>query len=288
MLPWQDENMDLIACSRMYDVAHAARAAWHGLFARLVGLSGVPLMPFVHMAPAPIEELWARRDMGCVFMCGWPWAMHTEPRPVPLAAPILAPPRYGGQPVYLSDLVVREEAPYRRIEETFGGRMGWTVPHSHSGCNAPRRHLLRYASRFPFAGAVGPLVTPMAVAAAVLEGRCEIGPMDGFAHDLLRRHAPEKVAGLRILDSTDTAPIPFLVAAPGTPARIVHRLREALLALHEDAPARRLLDEVLVRRFVPVDTTAYLTIGPGWAAEAAAVGMELPPGTPPARSPLAP
>jgi len=271
--------MELIACSRMYDIAPAARAAWHGLFARVSQRSGVKLSPFVHMAPAPIEELWARPDMGCVFMCGWPWAMHAEPRPVPLAAPVPSPARYGGRAVYMSDFVVREDAPYASLPDAFGGRMGWTVTHSHSGCNAPRHHLLRYAARFPFAGAVGPLVTPVAVAQAVREGRCEIGPMDGFAHDLLQRHAPEKVAGLRILDSTDPAPIPFLVAAPGTPERIAAKLRDALLALHEDAAARPLLDQVLVARFVPVDTVATLTTGPNWAAEAARSGMDLPPGT---------
>lgn len=274
--------MELIACSRMYDVAPAARAAWHGLFGRVAALSGVPLTPFVHMAPAPIEELWARPDMGCVFMCGWPWAMHGAPRPVPLAAPVPAPPRYGGRAVYMSDLVVREDAPWRALPDAFGGRLGWTVAHSHSGCNAPRHHLLRYAARFPFAGAVGPLVTPVGVAQAVRDGRCEVGPMDGFAHDLLRRHAPDKVTGLRILESTAEAPIPFLVAAPGTPERIAAPLRAALLALHEDAAARPLLDGVLVARFVPVDTVAVLTRGPTWAAEAAAAGMELPPGAPPA------
>jgi ABC-type phosphate/phosphonate transport system substrate-binding protein len=191
------------------------------------------------------------------------------------------PARYGDRPVYLSDFVVREDAPYRSLPDAFGGRLGWTVAHSHSGCNAPRHHLLRYAARFPFAGAVGPLVTPMAVAAAVREERCEIGPMDGFAHDLLRRHAPEKVAGLRVLESTDAAPIPFLVAAPETPRRIVGPLREALLALHEDAAARPLMEQVLVRRFEAVDEAAYLRVGPGWAARAAESGMELPPvGTP--------
>jgi ABC-type phosphate/phosphonate transport system substrate-binding protein len=270
--------MELIACSRMYDIAPAAREAWHVIFARVAALSGVALQPFVHMAPAPIEELWARPDMGCVFMCGWPWAMHAGPRPVPLAAPVPSPARYGGRPVYSSDFVVREDAPYGSLPDAFGGRLGWTVTHSHSGCNAPRHHLLRYAARFPFAGAIGPLVTPVAVAAAVREGRCEIGPMDGFAHDLLRRHAPDKVAGLRILESTDPAPIPFLVAAPGAPNEITAALRTALFAVHEDAGAQAALQDVLVSRFVPVDEVAYLAVGPSWAAEAAAAGMELPPG----------
>lgn len=267
---------DRIACSRMYDIAPAARAAWHVVFARVATLSGVALHPFIHAAPAPIEELWARPDLGCVFMCGWPWAM-TEPRPVPLAAPVPSPARYGGRPVYLTDFVVRDDAPYGTLPDAFAGRLGWTVEHSHSGCNAPRHHLLRYGTVFPFAGAVGPLVTPIAVARAVLDGQCEVGPMDGFALDLLRRHAPERVAGLRVLETTDSAPVPLLVAAHGTPAAVTNALRGALLRLHEDTAAADAMADVLVTRFVAVDEAAYLAVGPGWAMQAAQAGMRLPP-----------
>ncbi len=261
----------------MYDVAPPAREAWHALFARIIALSGVALRPFIHSAPTPIDELWARPDMGCVFMCGWPWAMHAEPRPIPLAAPVPTPARYGGRPVYMSDFVVRADAPYHTLPDAFAGRMGWTVEHSHSGCNAPRHHLLRYAQHFPFAGAVGPLISPMGVARAVREGAADIGPMDSFAHDLLRRHAPDVVQGLRILETTDAAPVPFLVAAPVADARLVTALRETLFALHDDNAARAVMDDVLVARFVPVVVEDYLRVGPDWAAAAAAAGMALPP-----------
>jgi hypothetical protein len=269
--------MTRIACFRMYEVALPARAAWHALFARIFRLADVPLDIITHSAPTPIDELWARSDMGCVFMCGWPWAMHAEPRPIPLAAPVPSPARYQGRPVYMTDFVVRAEAAGTRLPDFFAGRMGWTVEHSHSGCNAPRHHLLRYARQFPFREAMGPLITPMGVARAVREGRCDIGPMDSFAHDLLRRHAPEVVEGLRLLESTEPAPIPFLVAAPGTETGLVAALRATLHAAHEDAEAAALMEPVLVSRFVPVETEAYLRVGPGWAREAAAAGMQLPP-----------
>jgi hypothetical protein len=274
---WQVADMTPIACFRMYEVAAPARAAWHALFARIFRMADVSLETIIHSAPTPIDELWARTDMGCVFMCGWPWAMHAEPRPIPLAAPVPSPARYGGRAVYMSDLVVRADAAGDALPNFFGGRMGWTVEHSHSGCNAPRHHLLRHARHFPFREAVGPLITPMGVARAVREGRCDVGPMDSFAHDLLRRHAPEVVEGLRTLETTDPAPIPFLVASPGADLRLVEGLRGALLAAHEDAEARAAMEPVLVARFAPVDTEAYLRVGPGWAREAKAAGMRLSP-----------
>ena len=69
-----------IACSRMYNVTPEARAAWNAIFEWAESRSGVPLEVIEHAAPAPLDDLWARDDMGCVFMCGWPWAM-ADPRP---------------------------------------------------------------------------------------------------------------------------------------------------------------------------------------------------------------
>jgi ABC-type phosphate/phosphonate transport system substrate-binding protein len=266
--------MDLIACSRMYDVGPSAREAWHVAFARLAEMSGVALRPELHAAPAPLEDLWARADMGCVFMCGWPWTM-AQPRPVALAAPALSV--FGGRAVYRTDFVVRREAPYRSLADTFGGRLGWTVHHSHSGCNAPRHHLLRYGAAFPYAQAVGPLISAAASAAAVRDGLCDVGPLDAYSHALMRHHVPEMVSELRVLESTDEAPVPLLVASPGVPAGDVERLRAGLLSLHRDPVAREALGRVLVERFVAVDEALYDAVLPAWAAEAEAAGMRLPP-----------
>src|SRR3546814_4408496 len=83
-----------------------------------------------------------------------------------LAAPVPSPARYAGRPVYMTDFVVRADAPFRSLEDTFGGRIGYTVDDSQSGCNAPRHHLLRY--RTPqrprlYSASIGPLYTPRKV-----------------------------------------------------------------------------------------------------------------------------
>src|SRR5438477_4750750 len=103
--------MRLIANARMYAVAPAAKAAWQDLFAWIAKTSGVPLTYVDHTAPAPLEALWARDDLGAAFMCGFPFA-SASPRPQAIAAPILSPPRYGGRPVYCTDLVVRADSRY--------------------------------------------------------------------------------------------------------------------------------------------------------------------------------
>ena len=136
---------------------------------------------------------------------------------MPLAAPIPRAPWAGGRPLYRTDLIVRADAPYRTLEDTFGGRAGWTVEHSHSGFNAFRHHLLALPharrGRRSIAEMRGNLVTARNVLDAVREGRIDVGPLDAYWHLLIARHAPELTAGIRVLASTPLTPMPAFVAA---------------------------------------------------------------------------
>ena len=127
--------MKAIANARMYSVSPAVAALWRELLSALIAQAGVSASVIEHAEPAPLDELWKRRDMGAVFMCGLPFS-RTEPRPVLLAAPVPSPPEFAGQPRYWSELVVRADSGFRTVEDTFGGRIAFTVPGSQSGCVA--------------------------------------------------------------------------------------------------------------------------------------------------------
>ncbi len=219
-----------IGNARMYAVAPAAEAAWQALFEAVAGDAGVELAYEPYPAPAPLETLWRRPDLGCAFMCGFPIALGIAEVRI-LAAPIPSAAWAGGRAVYRSDFIVRADSPFRTLADTFGHRIGWTVAHSQSGFNAPRRHLLRHGRDAPlYRESVGDLVTARRVLDAVLEGRIEVGPLDAYWHALIARHRPDLTAGIRVVESTALTPIPSLVAAPGLPADAFARLRAALLA----------------------------------------------------------
>src|SRR5258708_149357 len=132
-----------IANARMYSVAPGAAAAWRRLFEWVAAESGVPLEIIDHAFPAKLEELWERPDLAATFICGLPFAK--DPRALaPIVAPIPAPARYGGKPIYFTDFVVKMESQFHTLADTFGHRLAYTIPSSHSGYNAVRHHLLRY------------------------------------------------------------------------------------------------------------------------------------------------
>ena len=249
----------MIACSRMYNVAPAAREAWDRVFERAAEVSGVPLEIVAHPAPAPLDELWARDDLGAAFMCGWPFAT-ADPRPVPIAVPLPAPTHYGGRPVYFSCLVVRRDSEFASVEDTFGGHVAWTVENSYSGFGALRHHLLRYRTAErpdPYREWIGPLVTPAAAIESLLEGRADLAPVDSFVWDLLARHAPERIAGVRVVGRTDAAPFPPIVASPGIEPSAADRLSDAFVSLGQETSIRPALDSLLLKGFASVDAAAY-------------------------------
>ena len=108
-----------------------------------------------------------------------------------------------------------------------------------------------------------------------MRGDIDVGPLDSYALDLMLRHEPDLAARIRIVATTDAAPIPFLVAAPGCPVETVSAL-QAALATFADAPAcADLRDRLCLEAFATVNTDDY-GLMMRWDAEARAAGYTGP------------
>jgi ABC-type phosphate/phosphonate transport system substrate-binding protein len=269
--------MPYVANARMYSVNPAVASAWKELFGWLSLESKVDLHVIDHAFPLPLAGLWSRNDLACAFMCGFPYALAAQPpravaAPVPIGAPV------PGRPVYATRLAVRANSKFRSLEDTFDGRLGYTVEDSHSGYNALRHHLLPYYQQRGtrlYRESVGPLFTPRRVIEALLADEIDIGPLDAYALDLMLRHQPDLASQIRVVATTDSAPIPFLVASPDCPDDIVSALQGAL-AKFGDAPAcADLRDRLCLQAFAPVVVEDYRLMT-RWDAEARAAGYGEP------------
>ena len=269
--------MRLIANARMYSVTPVVEEAWRSLLDKVSAMADVELVYTPYPAPQPLEPLWRRPDLGCVFMCGYPIALGLADVE-PIAAPIPDAPWVEGRAFYRSDLIVRAESPYRTLADTFGGTVGWTVEHSHSGFNALRHHLLpfRRPGNDPvFRRAIGSLVTARKILDSVIDGTIDVGPLDGYWHLLIRKHMPELLAKVRVLASTELAPIPAFVASRGTPSEVVARLRAALLAASGESWFGHLGEVLCLQGFEAVHRQSFDT-SLQWARDAEAAGYPFP------------
>ena len=235
-----------------YAVTPRVEAAWKELLARIGTVAEVTLDFLPYPLPHPQEQLWARRDVGCVFMmCGYPIAMRHF-AVTPIAAPIPSAPWTRGRAVYCSDLIVKADSGCQSLADTFGGRLGWTMNHSHSAFNALRYHLLQYRNHdrarlyshvIPGLGSVRGLFD------SVCAGTIDVGSIDAYWHLLLRHHEPELAARVRVVESTATAPIPAFVASPAVPPEVIDRLAVSFTSARDRPWFRPLADELMITGF---------------------------------------
>jgi ABC-type phosphate/phosphonate transport system substrate-binding protein len=263
--------------ARMYAVTSEIEAGWRELLEQVTRAAGVEFSYLPYPAPQPLEPLWSRSDLGAVFMCGYPIALQLAPV-IPIAAPIPQTEWASGRAVYRTDLIVRKDAPYRRLEDTFGARAGFTVAHSHSGFNALRHHLLAY--RTPqrpvlYREMLGNLVTARNVLDSIVSGRIDVGPLDAYWHLLIARSAPQLTADIRVLASTEVAPMPAFVAAAGTAPELVERLRTAFVEARNRSWFARSAELLQIEGFAAVSAATYAPLLE-WDRAARAAGYEMP------------
>jgi len=244
-----------VANARMYSVTPAVKAAWRELFEWVLRRAELDWPVIDYDAPAALSALWERDDLGLAMMCGLPFSQR-EPRATIVAAPIPSPQRYGGKAVYMTDIVVRADSTYRTIEDTRGAIVGYTLPDSLSGGVAPKRFLKDIEYREEVNG----LVTPRGVIDALVSGRIDVGPLDGYWHDLLRESEPQLASQVRTIASTPQLPIPPLVATAQLADGELQRLRSALSHSIEEPSLAIARSKLLLGGFAFPDSEHYASL----------------------------
>ena len=246
----------MLANARMYSVTPAAAEAWRALIGWATREAGVPVEFVDHAPPKLLSDLWSRDDLGCVQMCGLP-ASRRMPAPTVLAAPQPSLPRYGGKAVYMSDIAVKADSRFRKLEDTFGGVAGYTLKDSQSGYYAFRTLLLTKYPQAQYRKIVGGLLNPRGVINALAKGEIDVGPLDGYVYDLIRAGDPQFASQVRVIAVTDPTPMPPLVATASLSPEKTDRLRSAFQRAHEEPSLSSSLKAILVERFVVPDLKVY-------------------------------
>jgi ABC-type phosphate/phosphonate transport system substrate-binding protein len=246
----------MLANARMYSVTPAAAEAWRAVIGWATRAAGVPVEFVDHAPPKLLSDLWSRDDLGCVQMCGLPASRRT-PAPTVLAAPQPSLPRYCGKAVYMSDVAVKADSRFRKLEDTFGGVAGYTLKDSQSGYYAFRTLLLTKYPQAQYRKIVGGLLNPRGVITALAKGEIDVGPLDGYVFDLIRAGDPQFASQVRVIAVTDPTPMPPLVATASLSPEKTDRLRSAFQRAHEEPSLSSSLKAILVGRFVVPDLKVY-------------------------------
>jgi phosphonate transport system substrate-binding protein len=200
----------------------------------------------------------AEADLGVI--CGLPyvWLAARQPAPVePLAAPLLIGDRYGGRPVYYSDVIVRRDSPITCLEELRGCSWAYNEPASHSGHTVTLYSLVRLGARPGFFARVVEAGFHQRAIRLVHSGAVDAAAIDSQVLAIEFRDHPQLADRLRVIGSFGPSTIQPVVAASRLPGRLKDPVRELLVELGDDPTARPLLAHGFVDRFRLVDDAAY-------------------------------
>jgi phosphonate transport system substrate-binding protein len=213
------------------------------------------------------------------FVCSLPYvllARRSDP-PIEVAvAPVLRGWRYGGRPVYFSDVVVRRDSTVRSFEELRGRVWAYNEPMSHSGHGMVRFHLARLGETGRFFGRVVEAGFHETALDMVRRGEVEAAAIDSQVWEVALRDDPALGGDLRVVASLGPSTIQPVTLAGRLPEELRQRIREALLAMGDDPAGRVGLALGLAERFVPVTDADYDDIR-AMRDAADAAGIELDP-----------
>lgn len=174
-----------------------------------------------------------------------------------LAAPVKADARYGGEPIYFSDVIVHHKTAYAKFADLRGRRWLCNEPHSFSGCHVVRHALAKrrltedfFASR-AFSGSHGDSVRQ------VLAGNADAAAIDSTVLEALAANDPGLLAQLRVIDTLGPSPRPPWIIRKSVPVPLRAAIRKALLTLHESSDGAALLAKHGHARFAPVVDRSY-------------------------------
>jgi phosphonate transport system substrate-binding protein len=197
-------------------------------------------------------------DLGVI--CGLPYVRLADRHPPavePLAAPVLAGDRYGGRPVYYSDVIVRQDSPISCLEELRGRSWAYNEPASHSGHTVTLYSLVRMGARPGFFARVVEAGFHQRAIRLVHTGAVDAAAIDSQVLAIELRDHPQLADRLRVVGTFGPSTIQPVVAASRLPGRLKDQVRELLVELGGDQSARSTLDHGFIDRFSPIDDAAY-------------------------------
>lgn len=216
------------------------------------------------------DSYWLRPDLGLAQTCGYPYASELKGKVRLVATPVFNYP--GGKGARrASYIVVRDGDKAQSIADTAGYRAAVNDWLSNSGMNLLRIAAAPHARDGQFFSGV--LITGghLGSIAAIREGRADVAAIDSITWGIHAKHAPETIAGVRIIGETPMGPgLPYITRPSASDAE-VNALRESLAEVIADPANAQALDALGLVGIEVFSDAEYAELE-AFAAEAARLG----------------
>ena len=208
----------------------------------------------------PSYQNWAKDEYDVCFVCGLPYVdfeRRGSAPAIPVAAPVLAGDRYGGRPIYFSDVIVRRGSVIGSFTDLRGHSWAYTEPLSQSGYGITRYSLLKLEETDGFFGPLVKTGSHLESIALVAAGEIDGSAVDSQVLAVALEDDPALAAELTIVASLGPSTIPPVTVSKRLPPELSARITDVIVSLHHDPAARERLSSGLVERFVRVGPDSY-------------------------------
>ena len=243
----------------MYNVTPELARYWESLLGVVVqALRGRGWSGSMDIVPAPddLVAFWRADDLLLSQTCGYPLVTLLGDAVQVVAAPVFNLPGCDGLQ-YCSVIVVAEHG-VRDLASLRGSVAAINQQDSQSGMNMLRHTVAPLAQSGRFFGRIDVSGSHLASMAMVQSGKADVAAIDCVTYSLAERHAPQLVAGLRVLQRTVSAPGLPLIASRALSELQLQDLRDVLCSLSNLAP--QLLAQLSLREFRPIALGGYCPI----------------------------
>ncbi|WP_211213726.1 substrate-binding domain-containing protein [Desulfomonile tiedjei] len=204
-----------------------------------------------------INELLGKGEIDLAFLCSGPYATERDK----YGFELLATPEINGSHFYQAYLIVNEKSRFNNLEDLRGRVFAFTDPDSNTGKLVPTDWLMQIGERPEnfFKQSIYTYSHDNSIV-AVAKGMVDGASVDGLIWDFYAQRNPSITNSTRVIRKSDPYGIPPLVASKtlGTAAKA--SISELLFSMHQDAKGRKILDQLMIDRFIDPQDEWYDSI----------------------------
>lgn len=194
------------------------------------------------------------------FVCSLPYVIF-ERRGLapaePIAAPVLQGERYGGRPIYFSDVIVHRSNPAESFLDLRGASWAYNEPWSQSGYGITRHHLVSIGEVDGFFGQVIEAGFHDTSIQMVRAREVDAAAIDSQVLSVAVREDPSLLADVKVIEALGPSTIQPVAITKRFSPELTTAIRDVLVDLHNDPWMRDSLDHGLIDHFTPVGPDDY-------------------------------
>jgi phosphonate transport system substrate-binding protein len=201
-----------------------------------------------------VNELFKNGQVDLAFICSGPYAVEREK----YGFEALATPIVRGKPFYQSYLIVNKNSTYQNLNDLRDKVFAFTDPDSNTGALVPQYWLSKmgetpesFFESFTYTYSHDNSI--MAVARELVDG----ATVDGHKWEYFQSKNPIYSSRTRVIKKSEPFGSPPLVTSVALPPQSKEQIRQTIFSMHLDPEGKKILEKLLIDRFVPPEEEWY-------------------------------